>query len=234
MFAAAHASRRWLLEGFMYRFHPQMAEAKRRVAAGEIGRVLYIRSHRAAGGRGRDNPRFWRDAGGGALMDIGCYSVNFSRFFAEAEPATRRSPRAFRRANRCGPDVERKSPFWRRCFRPVRVQHGSRTFLRRRDHRDRRPLADPHPWSPPQWPAELHLTRQGKTEIIRIETPDAPPHILAPFALELKHFCRCVRENRAPQFPVGIDAEQDSRGNMRVFEALLKSARATGPAAAPE
>lgn len=72
MFAAAHTNQRWLMEGFMYRFHPQMAEAKRRVAAGDLGRVLYIRSHRAAQGRGHDNPRFWRDAGGGALMDIGC------------------------------------------------------------------------------------------------------------------------------------------------------------------
>ena len=84
------------------------------------------------------------------------------------------------------------------------------------------------------WPAELHLTHQGKTEIIRVEATDAPPHILAPFALELKHFCRCARENRAPQFPVGIDAEQDSRGNMRVLEALLESAHPTGPAVGPE
>src|SRR5881409_3344182 len=58
MFAAAHANRRWLMEGFMYRFHPQMAEAKRRVDAGAIGRVLHIRSSRTAHGREPGNPRY--------------------------------------------------------------------------------------------------------------------------------------------------------------------------------
>jgi hypothetical protein len=35
MFAAAHAGQRWLMEGFMHRFHPQMAEAKRIIAGAE-------------------------------------------------------------------------------------------------------------------------------------------------------------------------------------------------------
>jgi predicted dehydrogenase len=234
MFTAAHASRRWLLEGFMYRFHPQMAEAKCRVAAGEIGRVLYIRSHRAAGGRGRENPRYWRDAGGGALMDIGCYSVNFSRFFAGAEPQRVEAHAHF--DGQTGVDLTLSGSLHFSggvSAQFVCSMEAEPSYAAEIIGTEGR-LLIPNPWSPPQWPAELQLTRQGKTETIRIETPDAPPHILAPFALELQHFCHCVRENRAPQFPVGIDAEQDSRGNMRVLEALLESARASGPAAGPK
>jgi xylose dehydrogenase (NAD/NADP) len=233
MFTAAHTSRRWLLEGFMYRFHPQMAEAKRRIAAGEIGRILYIRSHRAAGGRGRENPRFWRDAGGGALMDIGCYSVNFSRFFAGAEPQRVEAHAHF--DEQTGVDLTLSGSLHFSdgvSAQFVCSMEAEPSYAAEIIGTEGR-LLIPNPWSPLQWPAEINLTRQGKTEIIRIEMPDAPPHILAPFALELKHFCRCVRENRAPQFPVGIDAEEDSRGNMRVLEALLESARATGPAAGP-
>jgi predicted dehydrogenase len=54
---------------------------------------------------------------------------------------------------------------------------------------------------------------------------------LAPFALEFAHFARCIREDRAPVFPPDTDSEQDSRGNARVIDALLASARAGKPVA---
>lgn len=225
MFAAAHANQRWLLEGFMFRFHPQMAEAKRRVVAGEIGRVLYIRSHRAAQGRGRENPRYWRDAGGGALMDIGCYCVNLSRFFADAEPQRVEANAHF--DEQTGVDLTLSGSLQ---FDGGVTAHfvcsleAEPSYAAEIIGTEGR-LLIPHPWSPPVWPAELHLTRQGKTEIIRVKTPAVPQHFLAPFALELKHLCHCVREGHAPQFPPTVDAEQDSRGNMRVMEALLEAAR---------
>ena len=49
------------------------------------------------------------------------------------------------------------------------------------------------------------MTRRDKTETIRVEAPEVPQHVLAPFALEIDHFCQSARENRAPQFPPGLD-----------------------------
>jgi len=86
MFAAAHANQRWLLEGFMYRFHPQMPEVFRRVRVGEIGRVLHINTRRMSHGREADNMRYRADAGGGALLDIGCYCVSFVQAVTGREP----------------------------------------------------------------------------------------------------------------------------------------------------
>ncbi len=225
MFAAAHANQRWLLEGFMFRFHPQMAEAKRRVVAGEIGRVLYIRSHRAAQGRGRENPRYWRDAGGGALMDIGCYCVNLSRFFADAEPQRVEANAHFDEQTGVDLTLSGSLQFDGGVTAHFVCSLESEPSYAAEIIGTEGRLLIPHPWSPPVWPAELHLTRQGKTEIIRVKTPAVPQHFLAPFALELKHLCHCVREGHAPQFPPTVDAEQDSRGNMRVMEALLEAAR---------
>jgi len=86
MFAAAHANQRWLLEGFMYRFHPQMPEIFRRVRAGEIGRVLHVNARRMSQGREAGNMRYRQDAGGGALLDIGCYCVSFAQAVTGREP----------------------------------------------------------------------------------------------------------------------------------------------------
>src|SRR5439155_8346405 len=69
MFAAAHANHRWLMEGFMYRFHPQIAEAQRRIRAGEIGQIVEIHARYTRPPLPLGNPRYWPDAGGGALMD---------------------------------------------------------------------------------------------------------------------------------------------------------------------
>lgn len=226
MFAAAHAKERWLMEGFMHRFHPQMVEAKRLVTAGEIGRVLHIRSNRTAQGRDRDNPRFQRDAGGGALLDIGCYSVNLARFFAGAEPRRVEANAHFDEQTGvdmtlCGSlhfDAGVTGHFV--CSMEAEPSYPAEIIGTEGK------LLIPHPWLPQAWPAELYLTRQGKTDIVRVELTHAPEHILAPYALELKHFCQCVREDRAPQFPPDIDAERDSRGNIRAIDALAESARA--------
>jgi predicted dehydrogenase len=94
-------------------------------------------------------------------------------------------------------------------------------------------LLIPHPWVPQTWPAELYLTRNGKTEVIRVDAAHTPEHVLAPYALELNHFFQCVRECRAPQFPPDLDAESDSRGNMRAIESLLESARQGRPITVP-
>jgi predicted dehydrogenase len=72
-----------LLEGYMYRAHPQMAELARLLHNGAIGEVRVMES--SFGGHmhgGYDNYRMQRAAGGGALMDLGCYGLSLSRLVA--------------------------------------------------------------------------------------------------------------------------------------------------------
>jgi predicted dehydrogenase len=225
MFAAAHTSGRWLMEGFMHRFHPQIAEAKRIIATGGIGRVLHIRCNRTTRGRNRDNPRYWREAGGGALMDIGCYCVNLSRFLIGSEPKRAMAHGHF--DDKTGVDLTLTG-----CLQfddgvaanILCSMEGEPSYPAEVVGSDAK-LLIPHPWLPPAWPAELYLTRQGKTDVVRVEGDEIPRSTLAPFILEVRYFNQCVRENRAPQFPPDVDAERDSRANMRAIEALLESAR---------
>jgi predicted dehydrogenase len=80
-----------LMEAFMYRFHPRSLRIKEISGSGDIGRLRLIRSafsyhmdediiRRGA------NARLKKNRGGGALLDVGCYSVSVARWLMGAEP----------------------------------------------------------------------------------------------------------------------------------------------------
>lgn len=73
-------------EAFMYRFHPTWEAAKRLIVEGGIGEVVAIDSWFSYFNDDPDNIRNILDYGGGALMDIGCYSIHMSRMLLDAEP----------------------------------------------------------------------------------------------------------------------------------------------------
>jgi D-xylose 1-dehydrogenase (NADP+, D-xylono-1,5-lactone-forming) len=87
MFDAARAAKKVLVEAFMYRSHPLTYEVIDSVRAGEIGDVRLIRtSFCYKTSRVDGNVRFDRALGGGGLMDVGCYCINFTRLIAREEP----------------------------------------------------------------------------------------------------------------------------------------------------
>ena len=75
-----------LMEAFMYRLHPSWQAVAELVALGEIGRLVSVQSWFSYFNDDATNIRNIREAGGGALFDIGCYSVNLSRLLFDAEP----------------------------------------------------------------------------------------------------------------------------------------------------
>jgi len=77
-----------LREAFMYRFHPSWQMARRLVDEGRIGEVTAIDSWFSYFNDDRENIRNILDYGGGALMDIGCYSIHLSRMLLGEEPTS--------------------------------------------------------------------------------------------------------------------------------------------------
>jgi len=75
-----------LMEAFMYRLHPSWLAVRELVAGGRIGRLTTVQSWFSYYNVDPANIRNIRAAGGGALMDIGCYLINLSRMLFEAEP----------------------------------------------------------------------------------------------------------------------------------------------------
>ena len=80
-----------LMEAFMYRFHPRSRRIKQKIDQGVIGKPCLIRSafcyhmddDMLQSGA---NARLKSEMGGGALLDVGCYSVSAARWLLSAEP----------------------------------------------------------------------------------------------------------------------------------------------------
>jgi predicted dehydrogenase len=85
MVDAARTNDVFLMEGFMYRCHPQMQRLASLIQDRAIGEVRAIRS--TFGFRANFDPGsrlFSRDLAGGGIMDIGCYPASAARFVAGA------------------------------------------------------------------------------------------------------------------------------------------------------
>ena len=88
MFDVADKLGLMLIEAFMYRAHPLTHAVMASYRRGDIGELQLIRTsfcYRTTKIEG--NIRFDPALAGGGLMDIGCYCINFARFFACEEPS---------------------------------------------------------------------------------------------------------------------------------------------------
>jgi xylose dehydrogenase (NAD/NADP) len=88
MIAAAEAKGVRLMEGFMYKFHPQIARTLEILGAGRIGEPRSV--HASFTFRFENDPSDYRWSpahGGGALYDVGCYTISIARLLFGAEPS---------------------------------------------------------------------------------------------------------------------------------------------------
>lgn len=86
MVTAAKRAGRVLLEGFMYRFHPQHALVKELLAEGAIGRIQMFEAHVHTNVTDSNDIRLQVETGGGCLLDVGCYGIDSARYLMESEP----------------------------------------------------------------------------------------------------------------------------------------------------
>ncbi len=96
MAAAASASGLSLMEAFMYRFHPRTRDFIEGLRGQD--RPVHVQASFGFLEQDRGNYRLVRELGGGALMDVGCYTISASRWilgepdevvaFAHVDPAS--------------------------------------------------------------------------------------------------------------------------------------------------
>ena len=85
MVQAAREHRVLLMEGFMYRCHPQTAKIVELIRAGTLGAVGLVQATFSFKNDFNATSRLWaNDAGGGGILDVGCYAVSMARLVAGA------------------------------------------------------------------------------------------------------------------------------------------------------
>lgn len=203
-----------LMEGFMFRLHPQTLRLREIIAGGGIG---VVRQVVAQFGHRLDDPDDVRgigSLGGGSLGDVGCYAVSGVRLAFGGEP---RRASAFARFDEDGADRELAGVL--EFDEGVGIISCSISSARREwleiVGTDGRITLDA-PFRADKAGGKMEITRSGETETESFEEGN-------PYLAELEEFAAAVREARDPA--VGPD---EILGNARSISALLTSARMGG------
>jgi len=216
MAAAARANGVKLLEAFMYRFHPRTERVLEMVGEGRVGDLRTIRSAFTFRLTRPDNIRLDPELGGGALMDVGCYCVNVSRTMVGAEPAEVQA-----RAVWTETGVDGQLAGMLRFENDVLATFDCALTMERSEFYEVAGtdgvLRVPAAYLPGTKDVAI-LEHRGRGEVVEHRSPGADEYLLM-----VEHFADCVLDDR----PLRYSAEEAAL-NMRVIEALYRSARAGG------
>ncbi len=211
-FDAAERAGRVLMEGFMYRHHPQTKRLVQLVRAGELGELRLVRSQFSFTLDRPHDVRWDHDLGGGSLLDLGCYCTNLMRTLA-GEPE-----RVYAEQTTAPSGVDVRFAATLRFARgvlghfdcsfdlPLRVEfeavgsEGSASLL------------------PPFVGDEVTLEVRRGEELVSSETETANR-----YGLELDNFARAIAGEEPPLLDRG-----ESVAQARALDALLRSAESTG------
>jgi predicted dehydrogenase len=218
MIDVANAAGVRLMEAFMYRLHPSWVAVRELVASGRIGRLMAVESWFSYYNDDPANIRNIRSAGGGALYDVGCYSVNLSRMLFGTEPT--RVEAAIIRDPVGGTDIltsgllefgDGIATF--ACS--TRAEDDQRVHIYGTEGR----ISMWIPFNiPPDQPTEVYVTAGGDppvapyTEVLRFETAD-------PYSVEAAHFAAAVLDDLPTPVP-----PEDAVANLKVVERIFLAA----------
>lgn len=211
-----------VMEGFMYRFHPQHAKVAELVASGLIGDVL---SCRASFSFLMPPARMYRinrsmANGGGAMWDIGPYAIHALRwcFGLHTSYVEPNSVIAQAKLNEHGADVVASGvlDFGNDAQGSARYGHFDVSFERGRKAEyeligDKGWIKCHNMWAYPSDDPVISWEAGGKSETIVLPRANH-------FNLEIEHFSDCVLNNKAPLLDFG-----DAKGNCSTIEMVLQA-----------
>jgi predicted dehydrogenase len=208
-----------LMEAFMYRLHPTWAAVNELVGSGRIGRLQAVQSWFSYFNDDATNIRNVLEYGGGALMDIGCYSVNLSRMLFGAEPTHVHA--ALRRDDATGVDVLTSA------ILEFEAGHATFTCAIRSEDDQRVEVYGTEgrisvgiPFNiPPDRPTRVSVFAGGEppvapgVEVLSFETAD-------PYGAEAQAFAAAILDGLPTPVPPA-----DGVANMRVIERIFRAAK---------
>ena len=203
-----------VMEGFMYRFHPQHERVLEIIRSGVIGDVCFVRASYSFMMRPARMYRIAQNTnlGGGAMWDIGPYAIHSLRLFFEQPPV---AVTALAKFNEHGADIATSGIL---DFGDGKHGHFDISFecSRRSEYEvtgTKGSLKCHTIWQlPGDVPVISWSTEEGR---YWEEKLPASNH----FKLEIEHFSDCVLNGRAPLLTL-----EDAKANCRVINQVLQSA----------
>lgn len=213
--AAAAAQQVTVMEGFMYRFHPQHARVREIIQSGVIGDIRSVRASYSFMMRPARMYRLAEDIarGGGAMWDIGCYAIHSLRMFFDSEPL---AVTAMAKHVASGADVSSSGV----------IDYGEGRFAQF-DFSFERARRCEYEVIGTQGGLKCHVVWQlpGDVPIISwwteaggVQTERLP--VANHFQLEIEHFSDCVLNNTPPLLSLS-----DAKNNCRLIVAALQSVK---------
>ena len=203
-----------LMEGFMFRLHPQTLRLRELISGGEVGEV---RQAVAQFGHRLDDPADVRGVGalgGGSLGDVGCYCVSALRLAFGSEP---KRASAFARFDEEGADRELAGLLeFDGGFGVVSSSISSTRRERLEVVGTEGSISLDAPFRADKSGGKMEVSHGKETSTETFESAD-------PYRAELEEFAAAIREGREPA--VG---PSEIVGNARAIHALLSSARQGG------
>lgn len=205
-----------LMEAFMYRFHPRTEKVLNMLRAGVIGELRLIHSAFTFRLTRPDNIRLKPELGGGALMDVGSYCIDLSRAAAGAEPVEVQS---FAYWGKSGVDEQLAGTL--RFTDGLLAQFDCALNLERREEYQLAGtdafLSVASAFLPGEKDVVIEEVRsRGEMHQHTIKGADE-------YQIMVEHFADCILQNTAPRY-----SASEAAANMRVIEALYRSARQSG------
>ena len=224
MFEAAESCGKVLVEAFMYRSHPQTKKIVKAIKSGAIGEVRFIRtSFTYKTMRIAENIRFRADLAGGALMDIGCYCIDFSQLIAGSAPS---SVSAYATLHQSGVDelVAGAMQFPRGILATFTCGMTAEANNAAQICGTAGYIEIPVPWKPAAGAAQFTIAygipprmdggaaaKRPAPEVVKVEAGDNV------YAYEADDFAAAVLDDKPPQMP-----KEATLSNMRILDELRR------------
>ena len=215
MAAATGRTGKLIAEAFAYRAHPHMRKIKEIINSGKLGKIKMVHGSFTFVMTNQTDIRWDPTMGGGALWDIGCYPLSFTRTILGTEPV---EAFGWQVTSPSGID----EVFAGQLRFPGDIYFQLDCSFKIPDHvfmeivGDEGTLNIPQPFNTSAR-KNLYLTRDGKTSTIVVKGPD-------PYLAEVENFADAILLGKQPATTLA-----DSRLNTAVILALLESAKTGKP-----
>lgn len=201
------------MEGFMYRFHPQISKTLEWIKGGRIGDVRLIRGSFSFPLDNEQDIRLNAEAGGGSLMDVGCYPIHFSNLVYGKPPQSVMAQGHYKDGGKLDLSM----------VGILNYDHGQQAVFDCSFAMEDRQWVEimgsegtiiiPKPWRPDRAEVSIFVRNGNITEEIAFPVSN-------PYQLEIEHFSSCIIDGTTPLMPgeMGKDV-------VAVIQACHQSAR---------